>query len=46
MPRLEADTTTANSATTNLAPATDVLTYQSIIDSANGIFIGFVERIP
>ena len=46
MPSPEADTTTVNPATTNLAPATDVLTYQSIIDSANGIFIGFVERIP
>ena len=46
MPSPEADTTTVNPATINLAPATDVLTYQSIIDSANGIFIGFVERIP
>ncbi|MBH0063925.1 mechanosensitive ion channel family protein [Psychrobacter sp. SZ93C1] len=27
-------------------PTTAALTYQSIIDSANGIFIGFVERIP
>lgn len=42
----EADTTTVNPATINSAPTTDVLTYQSIIDSANGIFVGFVERIP
>lgn len=46
MPSPEADTTTVNPATINSAPTTDVLTYQSIIDSANGIFIGFVERIP
>ena len=46
MPSPEADTTTVNLATINSAPTTDVLTYQSIIDSANGIFIGFVERIP
>lgn len=46
MPSSEADTTIVNPATLNSAPTTDVLTYQSIIDSANGIFIGFVERIP
>ncbi|HAR75327.1 MAG TPA: transporter [Psychrobacter sp.] len=46
MPSPEADTTTVNPATVNPATTTDVLTYQSIIDSANGIFIGFVERIP
>ena len=46
MPSPEADTTTVNPATINSAPTTDVLTYQSIIDSANGIFVGFVERIP
>ena len=46
MPSPEANTTTVNPATINSAPTTDVLTYQSIIDSANGIFIGFVERIP
>ncbi len=46
MPSPEADTTTVNPATVNPATTTDVLTYQSIIYSANGIFIGFVERIP
>lgn len=46
MPSPEADTTTVNPATMNSATTTDALTYQSIIDSANGIFIGFVERIP
>ena len=46
MPSPEADTTTVNPATINSATTTDALTYQSIIDSANGIFIGFVERIP
>ena len=49
MPSPEADTTTVNPSTitsANSAPTTDVLTYQSIIDSANGIFVGFVERIP
>lgn len=46
MPSPEADTTIVNPATLNSAPTTDVLTYQSIVDSANGIFIGFVERIP
>ena len=46
MPSPEANTTTADPATINSATTTDVFTYQSIIDSANGIFIGFVERIP
>ena len=45
MPTSEAETTV----NTNIAaePVTaDVLTYQSIIDSANEIVVGFVERIP
>lgn len=45
MPTSEAETTV----NTNIAPepvTTDVLTYQSIIDSANEIVVGFVERIP
>ena len=45
MPTSEAETTV----NTNIAAepvTTDVLTYQSIIDSANGIVVGFVERIP
>ena len=43
MPTSEADPTlTAETAATTA----DVFTYQSIIDSANGILIGFVERIP
>ena len=46
MPSPEANPTTADPATMNSATTTDVFTYQSIIDSANGIFIGFVERIP
>ena len=46
MPSPEANPTTADPATINSATTTDVFTYQSIIDSANGIFIGFVERIP
>lgn len=46
MPSPEANPTTADPATINPATTTDVFTYQSIIDSANGIFIGFVERIP
>ncbi|WP_010195874.1 mechanosensitive ion channel family protein [Psychrobacter sp. PAMC 21119] len=46
MPSPEANPTTAAPATINSATTTDVFTYQSIIDSANGIFIGFVERIP
>ncbi|WP_201588673.1 mechanosensitive ion channel family protein [Psychrobacter fozii] len=40
MPTSEAETITGTE------PTTAALTYQSIIDSANGIFIGFVERIP
>jgi len=39
MPTSEADPTLS-------AETSDALTYQSIIDSANGILIGFVERIP
>ena len=45
MPTSEAETTV----NINIAPepvTTDVLTYQSIIDSANEIVVGFVERIP
>ncbi|WLG14056.1 mechanosensitive ion channel [Psychrobacter cibarius] len=45
MPTSEAETTV----NTNIAAepvTTDVLTYQSIIDSANEIVVGFVERIP
>lgn len=45
MPTSETETTV----NTNIAPepvTTDVLTYQSIIDSANEIVVGFVERIP
>ena len=45
MPTSEAETTV----NTNIAAEpviTDVLTYQSIIDSANEIVVGFVERIP
>ena len=45
MPTSEAETTV----NTNIASepvTTDVLTYQSIIDSANEIVVGFVERIP
>lgn len=45
MPTSEAETTVNN----NIAAepvTTDVLTYQSIIDSANEIVVGFVERIP
>ncbi|PYE40900.1 mechanosensitive ion channel family protein [Psychrobacter fozii] len=40
MPTSEAETIAGTE------PTTAALTYQSIIDSANGIFIGFVERIP
>lgn len=46
MPSPEADLTTVDPATINSATTTDAFTYQSIIDSANGILIGFVERIP
>lgn len=45
MPTSEAEMTV----NTNIAAepvTTDVLTYQSIIDSANEIVVGFVERIP
>ncbi|WP_227676661.1 mechanosensitive ion channel family protein [Psychrobacter sp. 1044] len=45
MPTSEAETTV----NTNIAAepvTTDMLTYQSIIDSANEIVVGFVERIP
>ena len=42
MPTSEADPTLS----TETATTVDALTYQSIIDSANGILIGFVERIP
>lgn len=43
MPTSEADPTLSAEAAATTA---DALTYQSIIDSANGILIGFVERIP
>ena len=32
--------------TTVVAATNDALTYQSIVDTANGILIGFVERVP
>lgn len=45
MPTSEAGTTvSAETAAGSTTP--DAFTYQSIIDSANGILIGFVERIP
>ncbi|WP_440454396.1 mechanosensitive ion channel family protein [Psychrobacter sp. ASPA161_9] len=43
MPTSEADPTLSAE---TAATTADALTYQSIIDSANGILIGFVERIP
>ncbi|WP_350655563.1 mechanosensitive ion channel domain-containing protein [Psychrobacter sp. S1-30-MNA-CIBAN-0213] len=43
MPTSEADPMLSAEAAATTA---DALTYQSIIDSANGILIGFVERIP
>ncbi|WP_201608118.1 mechanosensitive ion channel family protein [Psychrobacter okhotskensis] len=45
MPTSEAETA-VSSETVAGSTTTDALTYQSIIDSANGILIGFVERIP
>ncbi|MGP5133812.1 mechanosensitive ion channel family protein [Psychrobacter cibarius] len=45
MPTSEAETT-VNTNITAEPVTTDVLTYQSIIDSANEIVVGFVERIP
>lgn len=38
--------TTVSAETAAGSTTTDAFTYQSIIDSANGILIGFVERIP
>ncbi|WP_352310564.1 mechanosensitive ion channel domain-containing protein [Psychrobacter sp. W2-37-MNA-CIBAN-0211] len=46
MPSPEANPTAADPATINSATTTDVFTYQSILGSANEIWIGFVERIP
>lgn len=45
MPTSEAGTT-VSAETAAGSTTTDAFTYQSIIDSANGILIGFVERIP
>lgn len=45
MPTPEAETAVSSETVAGSA-TTDALTYQSIIDSANGILIGFVERIP
>ncbi|MDN3453020.1 MULTISPECIES: mechanosensitive ion channel domain-containing protein [unclassified Psychrobacter] len=45
MPTSEADTALSAETATETT-TTDVLTYQSIIDSANDILTGFVERIP
>lgn len=45
MPTSEAETT-MSAETAAGSTTTDAFTYQSIIDSANGILIGFVERIP
>ncbi|MDN3440391.1 mechanosensitive ion channel [Psychrobacter sp. APC 3279] len=45
MPTSEADTT-LSAETAAQATTTDGLTYQSILGSANEIWIGFVERIP
>ena len=45
MPTSEAETT-VSAQTADGSTTTDALTYQSIIDSANGILVGFVERIP
>ena len=45
MPTSEAETAPSTDAAIDAA-TTDVLTYQSIIDSANEIIVGFVERIP
>ena len=45
MPTSEAETT-VSAETAAGSTTTDAFTYQSIIDSANGILIGFVERIP
>ena len=45
MPTSEADTT-VNAATTADTVPMEALTYQSIIDSANEIVVGFMERIP
>ena len=45
MPTSEAGTT-VSAETAAGSTTTDAFNYQSIIDSANGILIGFVERIP
>ncbi|WP_296209376.1 mechanosensitive ion channel domain-containing protein [Psychrobacter sp. UBA3480] len=45
MPTSEADTT-LSAETTAQSTTTDGLTYQSILGSANEIWVGFVERIP
>lgn len=45
MPTSEADTT-LSSETAAQSTTTDGLTYQSILGSANEIWVGFVERIP
>jgi small conductance mechanosensitive channel len=45
MPTSEADTT-LSAETAAQATTTDGLTYQSILGSANEIWVGFVERIP
>lgn len=45
MPTSEAETI-VNAETATESTTTDVLSYQSIVDSANEIVVGFMERIP